>query len=121
RFCQALFVRLRMPSPFSNPFQHSALSSLPSKIPTLLVYSASTSLGLFAVQIAKLVEPPIRVLATASTSNHSLLRSLGADSVFDYRSPNWIEDVKEASAGGIDFALDCISEDKSTGMISQCF
>jgi len=43
------------------------------------------------------------------------------DNVFDYRSPNWIEDVKKASAGGVDFAVDCISEDKTTGMISQCF
>lgn len=90
-------------------------------MPALLVYSASTSLGLFTVQLAKLVDPPIRVIATASTSNHSLLRSLGADSVFDYRSPNWIEDVKKASGGGIDFAVDCISEDKTTGLISQCF
>jgi len=118
---QALFVRLRLPSPFPNPFQHSAISSLSSKVPTLLVYSASTSLGLFTVQLAKLIDPPIRVIATASTPNHSLLRSLGADSVFDYRSPNWIADVKEASSGGIDFTVDCISEDKSTGMISQCF
>jgi NADPH:quinone reductase-like Zn-dependent oxidoreductase len=117
---QALFIRLRLPSPFPNPYQTSPLSTT-SRTPTLLVYSASTSLGLFTVQLAKLVTPSIRVIATASASNHSLLRSLGADSVFDYRSPNWVEDVKKASAGGVDFAVDCISEDKTTGMISRCF
>jgi len=86
-----------------------------------LVYSASTSLGLFTVQLAKLITPAMNVIATASPSNHSLLRSLGVDSVFDYRSSTWVDDVKNASGGGIDYAVDCISEDDTTGLISQCF
>jgi hypothetical protein len=119
---QALFIRLQLPSPFPNPFTHSSLYQFsPSKTPTLLVYSASTSLGLFAIQLAKLITPPIRVLATASPANHALLLSLGASKVFDYRSPRWVDEVKAASEGGIEFAVDCISEDKTTGMISDCF
>lgn len=65
----------------------------------------------------------MRVLATASKKNHNLISSLGADAVFDYRSQSWVNDVVRASAGGegINYALDCISEDQTTGMISQCF
>jgi len=117
---QALFIRLQLPSPFPNPFQHASVPRH-SKTRTLLVYSASTSLGLFAVQLAKLITPTINVLATASPSNHPILLSLGADNIFDYRSPTWIDDVKNASGGGIHYALDCISEDDTTGMISRCF
>jgi len=117
---QALFIRLRLPSPFKNPYQHASPPSHFRKA-SILVYSASTSLGLFTVQLAKLVTPGINVIATASPSNHSLLRSLGVDSVFDYRSSTWVDDVKRASGGGIDYAVDCISEDDTTGSISQCF
>lgn len=119
---KVLFVRLQLPTPFLNPFDHpSPYEFSPSKTPTLLVYSASTSLGLFTIQLAKLITPAVRVLATASPANHALLLSLGATQVFDYRSPNWVAEVKEASDGGIDFAVDCISEDKTTGLISDCF
>ncbi|KAF7983314.1 hypothetical protein HWV62_22998 [Athelia sp. TMB] len=60
---------------------------------------------------------------TASPANHALLLSLGADAIFDYRSPTWIADVKAATINGrgIDYAVDCISEDATTGQISQCF
>ena len=119
-FFKALFIRLRLPSPFKNPYQHASPPSHFRKA-SILVYSASTSLGLFTVQLAKLVTPGINVIATASPSNHSLLRSLGVDSVFDYRSSTWVDDVKRASGGGIDYAVDCISEDDTTGSISQCF
>jgi NADPH:quinone reductase-like Zn-dependent oxidoreductase len=103
-----------------NPYRHPNPESSPRK-PTILVYSASTSLGLFAVQLARLITPPLNVIATASPTNHALLLSLGADSVFDYRSPTWVDDVKKASGGGIDYAVDCISEDGTTGFVSQCF
>ena len=41
--------------------------------------------------------------------------------MFDYRSSTWVDDVKTVSGGGIDYAVDCISEDDTTGLISQCF
>ncbi|KZP34151.1 GroES-like protein [Athelia psychrophila] len=118
---QALFIRLQLPAPFPGPFHHALPNH--ARKPALLIYSASTSLGLFAVQLAKLITPPLTVIATASPANHALLRALGADAVFDYRSPTWAADVRAATADGlgIDYALDCISEDATTGQISQCF
>jgi len=45
---------------------------------------------------------------------------LGVEAVYDYRSPTWPEELRNAS-GGISYALDCISEDDSTAFISQTF
>lgn len=92
--------------------------------PAILVYGASTSIGLYAVQLAKMCRiasgNSIRVFATASPRNHDLLRSLGVDGVVDYRSPDWPRDIVKLS-GGITHAYDCISEGDSTGKISETF
>jgi len=117
---QALFIRLEIPAPFDSPFKFPPMTEPPA----ILVYSAATSLGLFTVELAKALKTPTgksyRVFATASPKNHERLRALGVDGVFDYRSPTWVEDVRRAS-GGITHAVDCISEDETTAMISQTF
>ncbi|TFK38490.1 chaperonin 10-like protein [Crucibulum laeve] len=119
---QALFIRLRLPAPFPSPFTFP----VPTEPPAVLIYSASTSLGLFTVQLASLLRTasgdPYRIYVTASPRHIPLLTSLGvpASHIFDYRSPTWVEDVKKAS-GGITHAVDCISEDDSTGRVSETF
>lgn len=89
-----------------------------------MIYSGATSLGLFAISLAKLVRTPTgkpyRVFATASPKNHDKLLALGVEAVFDYKSPTWPEDVRNAS-NGISYAVDCISEDDSTALISRTF
>ncbi|KIJ49188.1 hypothetical protein M422DRAFT_59392 [Sphaerobolus stellatus SS14] len=119
---QALFIRLEIPAPFpGSPFQfHPPLYASPA----LLIYGASTSLGLFTLGLAKNLRTPLgesyRIYVTASPRNHLLLLSLGATEAFDYRDTSWPSKVKKAS-GGIHFAVDCISEDKTTARISQTF
>jgi len=118
---QALFIRLEINAPFASPyqfvetFQHS---------PSILVYSGATSLGLFAIGLARNLRTrgghPYRIFATASPKNHNKLLALGVEAVYDYRSPTWPEEVRHAS-GGISYAVDCISEDDSTALISQTF
>ena len=49
-----------------------------------LVYSGSTAVGHYAVQLAHL--SGYKVVATASPKNHGTLESLGADVVFDVRT-----------------------------------
>ncbi|KAJ2912866.1 hypothetical protein MD484_g7553, partial [Candolleomyces efflorescens] len=123
---QALFIRLEIPAPFPTvPAITFPRLTTPSR-PTILIYSGATSLGLFCIQLAKLVRTstgePYRVIATSSPKNFDKLRKLGADRVYDYRDPAWPEQVKKyLDGGGIDYAVDCISEGDTTGIISELF
>ena len=47
----------------------------------IFVYGGSSSVGQYAIQLAKL--SGYKVVTTASKRNHELVRSLGADLVFD--------------------------------------
>jgi len=118
---QALFVRLGLNAPFPNP---ARIDADLGESPAILIYSASTSIGQLAIHLIKLSRTPsgnpYRIFATASPKNHKSLLALGVEAVFDYRSPNWPEEVRKAS-GGISAAFDCISEDESTAKISQTF
>ncbi|KAG6817774.1 hypothetical protein H0H87_003182 [Tephrocybe sp. NHM501043] len=119
---QALFIRLGLHAPFPNPVPSENV--LVGDSPAILIYSASTSVGLFAVELARVARTasgkPYRIFATASKKHHQRLLDRGVEAVFDYRSPDWPEQVYKAS-GGISGALDCISEDESTSKVSQTF
>ncbi|KAF3395901.1 Zinc-binding alcohol dehydrogenase domain-containing protein cipB [Penicillium rolfsii] len=69
---------------------------LPSTVPkpsgdTLLIWGGSSSVGATAIQLA--VASGLHVIATASSSNHAFVKSLGAHTIFDYISPTVVEDV----------------------------
>ena len=51
----------------------------------LFVYGGSSSVGQYAIQLAKL--SGYKVVSTASQRNHELVKSFGADLVFDVSSP----------------------------------
>jgi len=51
----------------------------------LFVYGGSSSVGQYAIQLAKL--SGYKVVTTASKRNHELVKSLGADLVFDVSKP----------------------------------
>lgn len=55
----------------------------PARDQVVLVWGASTSVGNNAVQLAR--ASGYAVVATAGRHNHDLVRSLGAEAVFDYR------------------------------------
>lgn len=82
--------------------------------PTVFIYAGSTSVGLFAIQLAKLAG--CTVVTTASPHSNELVKSYGADHVFNYRSENWVQEVVSAFPD-ISLALDCISE-KGTGPLT---
>lgn len=56
------------------------------------MWAASSSIGQFAVQLAKLSN--FTVIATASPKNHELLKSFGASHCFDYRDPDVVNKIK---------------------------
>ncbi|KAJ7748802.1 GroES-like protein [Mycena maculata] len=85
---------------------------------TVLVWAGSTSVGLYAIQLAK--ASGATVVTTGSPHNHELLKSLGAAGVFDYKSPTVVQDIKQAYPD-IDAGLDCISEQGSTKQAAASF
>jgi NADPH:quinone reductase-like Zn-dependent oxidoreductase len=82
----------------------------------IFIYSGSTAVGLFAIQVAK--KAGCVVVATASPHSFDLVKSYGADYVFDYRSPTAIRDIK-TKFPTISRALDCYSEGNSSQFCSE--
>lgn len=112
---QALFGRLGLPNPFSSGPPRQDLVG--SNITNLFIYGSSTSVGLYAAQLARIAARvsgmTIRLIGAASSSKHEMLRNepYNYDVLVDYKDKDWVQKVKDATSGnGVDLALDCISE-----------
>ncbi|CAJ2500882.1 Uu.00g037350.m01.CDS01 [Anthostomella pinea] len=121
---QGLFFRLGVPCPFW-PTPEAPQSKLGRPL-NVFVYGASSSLGLFAGQLANLVKQhsqvPIRLLGAARDSHHQMLKEhpYSFDALFDYRQDDWPEQVTKFTDGtGVDFVMDCISEESTVEMSSR--
>jgi NADPH:quinone reductase-like Zn-dependent oxidoreductase len=68
---------------------------------TVLIHGAAGNVGAYAVQFAKQAEA--RVIGTAGTADHDIVRGLGADAVIDYRT-TWFEDL----AHDLDAVIDLV-------------
>ncbi|KAG6919676.1 hypothetical protein DXG01_002619 [Tephrocybe rancida] len=119
---QMLFITLGLKAPFKNPAK--VTNKLNGDSPAILIYSAATSVGIFAIDLALIARTsegkPYRVFATASPKHHEKLLKQGVEAVFDYRDPDWPAKARKAS-GGIVAALDCIAEGESTAKVSHSF
>jgi hypothetical protein len=83
------------------------LSPLPAEQTyPILIYGASSSVGLYAVQFAHLAG--LRVIATASPRNFDLVKQFGASEVFDYRDPELVSKIHESSHGKLKYAVDAV-------------
>ncbi|KAI1303495.1 GroES-like protein [Xylaria venustula] len=71
----------------------------------ILIYGGSTATGIFGIQFAKL--SGLKVIATASPHNFDYLKSLGADAVFDYKSPTVANDIRKYTDNTLKLAWDC--------------
>lgn len=103
---QLLYVVLPHPLPAHSEHQRDPLQ--------LIIWAGSTSVGLFAIALAKLLDPSVPIITSASPHNFDLIKARGADVVFDYKDPevsakiaHWAE---ENGYGAIERALDCVSE-----------
>ena len=82
---------------------------------TVLIHGGSGGVGSFAIQIAK--AHGARVIATASTSNQSFLKELGADVTIDYTNQKF-----EHVAKDVDVVLDTVGKDtlaRSYGVVKK--
>lgn len=63
----------------------------------------------------------LQVIVTCSPHNFDLVKSLSADSVFDYRSPTCVSDIRAASGNNIRHIFDCISTPATAWVSADCF
>ncbi|KAI1311388.1 GroES-like protein [Xylaria venustula] len=92
---QGLYKALQLPlpnAPTSTPFP-------------VLIYGGSTATGIYGIKYAK--ASGLTVIATASPHNFELLKSIGADHVFDYKSPTVGSDIRALTNNKLKYAWDC--------------
>lgn len=102
----ALFGLLSLPVPSSFP----APAPPPLASAAILIYGAGSTAGQYAIQLLHSAGYK-NIIATASAKNHDHLRSLGAASTFDYRSPDLAKDIAAAAGGDgkVTLVLDCVT------------
>ena len=85
------------------------LPTQPSKVPfPLLIYGGSTATGMAGIQFTKL--SGLTVITMCSPHNFDLVRSFGADAVFDYKSPTCAAEIKEFTKNSLVYAWDCTGD-----------
>lgn len=73
---------------------------------TVLILGAAGGVGSMAVQMARHLGA--RVIAAASAGNHTFVKTLGADAVFDYRSEPLEQAIARLASGGVDLVFDAV-------------
>ncbi|RDW87922.1 hypothetical protein BP5796_03616 [Coleophoma crateriformis] len=82
------------------------LPTEPAQTPfPVLIYGGSTATGVLGIQFVK--ASGLTAIATASPANFKYLKSIGADAVFDYRSPSCGADIRAFTQNTLKFAWDC--------------
>ncbi|KAI0386929.1 putative zinc-binding oxidoreductase ToxD [Hypomontagnella monticulosa] len=106
---QGLYQSLELPWP-----------TTPAKEPfPVLIYGGSTATGTLAIQFAKL--SGLQVITTCSPHNFDFVKSLGADVVYDYKSPTVGADIHEFTKDKLTHVFDCIAEEGSPEICAQAF
>jgi D-arabinose 1-dehydrogenase-like Zn-dependent alcohol dehydrogenase len=85
-----------------------------------LIYGGSTSVGLFALQLAKLAG--YKVISTSSPRNFDLVKRYGADEVVDYHDAEAaVKAIRDKTDGKLAKVLDTISEGESFKICLESF
>uniref|UniRef100_A0A3P9KJJ7 Vesicle amine transport 1 n=1 Tax=Oryzias latipes TaxID=8090 RepID=A0A3P9KJJ7_ORYLA len=72
---------------------------------SVLVHSAAGGVGIAATQLCKTVKD-VTVFGTASASKHETISSGGVTHPIDYRTKDYVEEVRKISPKGLDIILD---------------
>ena len=81
----------------------------------MLVYGASSAVGLYVLQLAK--ASGVKTYALCSQKNFDLTKSFGADQVFNYHEDMAGDRIRFASGGKIQIAVDTIGEHGSVNIV----
>lgn len=97
-----------LPEVFLTAFQ--ALNWLGKLQPqeSILIHAAASGVGTAAIQLAKALKAA-HIFATASAAKHEVCKSLGADTVIDYKSQRFEEIIQaKTHAKGVNLIIDFI-------------
>ncbi|KAJ5778783.1 zinc-binding oxidoreductase ToxD [Penicillium odoratum] len=95
-----------------------ALPTNPLIIPEpILVYGGSSATGLVAIQFAKL--SGYQVLTTCSPRNFDLVKSFGADAVFDYNDTQSAAEIRKSTEDRLKLVFDTISLDTTAAFCGE--
>lgn len=83
---------------------------------SVLIWGGSSSVGLYAIQIAR--QHNFNVVTVCSPKHHEKMKSLGASHVFDYKSDDVVEQIKNA-APRTQYIFDTIGDKSSSATASQ--
>lgn len=82
----------------------------PQSHETVLVQAAAGGVGLYLVQLAKIMGAKQVIALASSKERLDLVKSLGADTAIDYSEKAWPNQVREATGGkGVDIFLEAAS------------
>ncbi|KAM0208905.1 hypothetical protein ACHAQD_011442 [Fusarium lateritium] len=84
----------------------------------VLVYGGSTATGTLAIQLLKL--SGLNPIATCSPHNFDLVKSFGAEAVFDYRRSESTDEIRKFTRNSLKYVLDCISEPETMQFCCRC-
>ncbi|KAJ3112112.1 hypothetical protein HK100_002448 [Physocladia obscura] len=76
----------------------------------VLIYGGSTTAGCLGIQFAKLAG--YKVITTCSPRNNDLVKSRGADEIFDYNDPESASKINKLTENKLRYAWDTIAESK---------
>ena len=86
------------------------LAAKPQPNETVLVQSAAGGVGLYLVQLLKILGVRKVIALASSQEKLDLVKSLGADHTYNYSEPSWTEGVLAATNGnGVDLVLEAAS------------
>ena len=83
----------------------------------LLIYGGSTATGSLGIQFAKLAG--YRVIATCSPRNNDLVKSRGADEVFDYNDPECGAKIRELTENNLRYVWDTVGQARSSKVCDE--
>lgn len=93
-----------------------AINRTNGKQTSVLVWGGSSSVGLYAIQIARLHN--FNIVTVCSPKHHEYVKSLGADLVFDYKSGDVVNKIRKA-VPRLQYIFDTIGDKTSSAIASQ--
>ncbi|CAD5121769.1 DgyrCDS10246 [Dimorphilus gyrociliatus] len=79
---------------------------------SVLIHMAAGGVGIAATQLCKTVEN-VTVYGTASAGKHDIIKEMGVDYPIDYRTKDYVQEIRAISPKGVDIVLDPLSGDDS--------